>query len=41
MTKMTDSFTAADANQDGLLDRAEYGAWMASLKATADERGTF
>ena len=41
MTMMSDSFTAADANQDGLLDRAEYGVWMASMKAAAEERGTF
>ena len=31
MARMTAEFTTADANGDGVLNRAEYGAWMASF----------
>ena len=41
LSDMTTTFTVADANNDGFLDRVEFGNWMNSIKAQIEDRGFF
>ena len=41
MKEMTDAFTAADANQDGLLDQQEFRAFQGTLIQAAKDRGDY
>ena len=39
LSVMTTTFTVADANNDGVLDRVEFGNWMNSINAEMEKRG--
>ena len=41
MAKISEAFTAADKNGDGLLDSSEYGQFSDAMKQMGRDRGDF